>query len=82
MLNGNHEIITQKQKRNKNSPHWDLKHGPLDLKAGMLPMSCADPSFVIFRFFSVHTCQAGSKLVHVSTADVRQLDLHFSQRKV
>ena len=45
-VNGNHEITTQKWKRNFFVPHLDLNHGPLTLKASMLPMSYADPSVV------------------------------------
>ena len=34
-----------KNKSRKFSPHWDLNHDPLELKASVLPMSFADPQF-------------------------------------
>ena len=38
-VNGNYEITTQKPKRKFFLPHWDLKNGPLEPKAGVLSMS-------------------------------------------
>ena len=35
----------KKMKEVKFSPQWDLNHGPLELKASVLPMRYTDPEF-------------------------------------
>ena len=47
-VNGNHEITTQKQRRNFFSPLQDLNSGFLEQKSSMLPMSYPDLQQNIF----------------------------------
>ena len=39
-------------KEEKVLPHWDLNHGPLEPKASVLPMSYADPKYIILSWLS------------------------------
>ena len=47
-LNGNHEITTQRQKREKIYPPRDLNHSPLELKASVLPLSYTESKVCLF----------------------------------
>ena len=47
-VNGNHEITAHNERENNFLPHQDLNHGPLELKASVLPMSCTDADITMF----------------------------------
>ena len=46
----------QKQQRKKYLPCWYLNHGPPEPKAGVLPMSYADP-FCLLNWFQVEVVE-------------------------